>query len=164
MENKNIILIGMPGSGKTTIGRILSNKLHMQFIDMDDAIKKMTYKSIEELFEQGEEHFRDAESAVCIMLSSNIACVIACGGGIVKRKDNINILKKSGSIFFIDRPIEKIASDIDINTRPLIKDGIENLYRLYEKRINLYKDAADFVVLNDTTATDAADDIINLLK
>ncbi len=164
MENKSILLIGMPGSGKTTIGKILANKLHMQFIDMDDTIKKMTGKTINELFEQGEECFRAAESTACIELSKNIPCVIACGGGVIKRKDNIDILKKYGIIIFINRPIEKIASDININTRPLIKNGLHNLYRLYEQRINLYIDAADFVVLNDKTAKDAADNIMKLLK
>ena len=120
---KNIVLIGMPGSGKSTIGRLLSQQLNMNFIDMDDYIVKVEERSIKELFAESEDCFRDAETRCSLELSNMSSIVVAAGGGIIKRKENIDNLKKSSVIIFIDRPVEQIIKDIDCSVRPLLAEG-----------------------------------------
>lgn len=144
----NIVLIGMPGSGKSTIGLMISRKLDMKFVDMDEHIEKREQKTINELFAVSEECFRDAETRCAKDLSKLDNCVISSGGGIIKRKENIDFLKKSSTIVFINRSVEDIVSDIDMSTRPLLKDGIKKVYDLYDERIDLYKLYCDIEVVN----------------
>ena len=91
---KNIVLIGMPGCGKTTLGKILNKELSMEFYDMDNYIERKTDKKISELFEKGENYFRDIESLACEELSKNKNVIISTGGGVIKRKENIDFLKE----------------------------------------------------------------------
>ena len=160
----NIVLIGMPGCGKTTVGKVLAKKLGYKFCDMDSYIQEISKKTIKELFEHGEENFRDWETKACEELSRCNKTIIASGGGVVKREKNIEILKKSCTILFIDRPVERIINDVDINSRPLLKDGKERLYNLYDERYELYKKAADIQVLNKGYLRDTIDIIINILN
>ncbi len=160
MEKKDkIILIGMPGCGKTTIGKILAKELSYNFYDMDNYIEKMEGKSIKELFNDSEERFREAETKACMELIKKKRCVIASGGGVIKKDINIDILK-SGIIIFINRPNEKIIGDIDISNRPLLKEGKEKLYKLYNERFYKYKNACDIEILNEGFIRDT----INLTK
>ncbi|MDF2616567.1 MAG: aroK [Sedimentibacter sp.] len=145
---RNIVLIGMPGSGKSTIGHMLSSKLEMKFIDMDEHIEKREQKTIKELFAVSEECFRDAETRCAKDLSKLDNCIISAGGGIIKRKENIDFLKLSSTIVFINRCVEDIVSDIDMSTRPLLKDGIKKVYDLYDERIEMYKSYCDIEVVN----------------
>lgn len=160
----NIVLIGMPGCGKTTVGKVLAKRLGYKFCDMDSYIQEISKKTIKELFEPGEENFRDWETKACEELSKCKNTIIASGGGVVKREKNIEILKKSCTILFIDRPVERIINDVDINSRPLLKDGKERLYNLYDERYELYKKAADIQVLNKGYLRDTIDIIINILN
>lgn len=160
----NIVLIGMPGCGKTTVGKVLSKKLNYKFCDMDSYIQQISKKTIKELFEQGEENFRDWETKACEELVKLNNTIIASGGGVVKREKNIEILKKNCTILFIDRPVERILSDVDINSRPLLKDGKEKLYSLYEERYELYKNAADIIILNKGYLRDTIDIIMDILN
>jgi len=148
MKNK-VILIGMPGCGKSTVGKLVSKELNLNFFDMDKYIENMTSRTIPQLFEQGEDYFRDFETLACKELSENSDILISSGGGVIKRKENIEILKKEGYIIFIDRPLEELLNDVDISTRPLLKDGREKLIKLYEERYELYKSSADKIVKND---------------
>jgi len=148
MKNK-VVLIGMPGCGKSTIGKLVSKELNLNFLDMDNYIEDMTSKTIPQLFEQGEDYFRDFETLACKELSEKSNTLISSGGGVVKRKENVEILKKESYIIFIDRPLEELLNDIDISTRPLLKEGREKLIKLYEERYELYKSAADEIVIND---------------
>jgi shikimate kinase len=157
---KNIVLIGMPGSGKSTIGLMISNKLEMKFIDMDEHIEKNEHKTIKELFAVSEECFRDAETRCAKDLSKMDNCVISSGGGIIKRKENVDFLKQSSTIVFINRSVEDIVSDIDMSTRPLLKDGIKKVYDLYEERINLYKLYCDIEVVNSGEISEIVQEII----
>lgn len=145
---KNIVLIGMPGSGKSTIGLMLSKKLDMKFVDMDEHIEKREQNTIKELFAVSEECFRDAETRCALEMSNMDNCIIAAGGGIIKRKENIDFLKQSSIIVFLNRSVEDIVSDIDMSTRPLLKDGIKRVYDLYDERIDLYKTCCDIEILN----------------
>ena len=156
---KNIVLIGMPGSGKTTVGILLSKKLNMKFVDMDEYIESVENKSIIDMFEISEEYFRNAESKCAKILSRESSLIIAAGGGIIKRKENIIYLKQNSIIIFLNRPPEKIMEDININTRPLLMEGKNKLYKLYQERLHLYKKYCDLEVLNDKTLDDAANEI-----
>ena len=117
---KNIVLIGMPGCGKTTLGKILNKELSMEFYDMDNYIERKTDKKISELFEKGENYFRDIESLACEELSKNKNVIISTGGGVIKRKENIDFLKENGIVIFIDRSVDDIIGDVDISKRPLL--------------------------------------------
>ena len=101
----NIVLIGMTGSGKTTIGKELASRLKLSFIDMDDFIEKQAGKSIPELFEQGEAVFRSLETDACIKLADATDTVISTGGGAVLKQENQKWLKQAGVIVWIDRPL-----------------------------------------------------------
>lgn len=157
---RNIVLIGMPGSGKSTIGLMLSRKLEMKFIDMDEHIEKREQKSIMELFAVSEECFREAETRCAKDLSKMDNRIISAGGGIIKRKENIDFLKKSSTIVFINRSVEDIVSDIDMSTRPLLKDGIKKVYDLYDERIDLYKLYCDIEVVNSGDISEVVKEII----
>lgn len=158
MKNK-VVLIGMPGCGKSTIGKLVSKELNLKFFDMDKYIEDMTSKTISELFEKGEDYFRDFETLACKELSEKSKILISSGGGVVKRKENIEILKKESYIIFIDRPLEELLNDIDISKRPLLKEGRKKLIKLYEERYELYKSSADKIVKNDKGIKDTVDEI-----
>lgn len=163
MKN-NIVLIGMPGCGKTTIGKTLAETIKMEFIDVDEYIERTEEKSIADIFRSGEEAFRDVESRIVNGLSNKDKIVISTGGGVIKRKENMAVLSKKGVIIFINRPLGKIMEDVDTETRPLLKDGKEKLKKLYEERFELYKEYSDFEVLNDESIKEVIEDISFELK
>ncbi|KNF09990.1 shikimate kinase AroK [Gottschalkia purinilytica] len=162
--NKNIVLIGMPGCGKTIIGKLLSDKLNVKFCDIDEYIVDNEGKSISEIFKNGEEHFRDIESKAVKEVSRNYPVIISTGGGVVKRVENINILKENGVIIFINRPVEDIISDVDVAKRPLLKDGKEKVYELYEERYKLYKNYCDYEIINNEDMDCAVNKLIDIIK
>ena len=145
MKDK-VVIIGMPGSGKTTIGKILGRELDLKFYDMDEYIQERTSKSILELFENGEDYFRNIETDMCRELSKEKNVLISTGGGVVKKKENIDVLKKDALIIFLDRPVEKILEDVDVSKRPLLKDGKERIINLYNERYELYKKYALLII------------------
>lgn len=159
---KNIVLIGMPGCGKTTLGKILNKELAMEFYDMDNCIERKANKKISELFEKGENYFRDIESVVCKELSKKKNVIISTGGGVIKRKENIDFLKENGIVIFIDRSVDDIIGDVDISKRPLLKEGKEKVLKLYEERYLLYKNYADKIVVNNTNIEDTKNKIIDI--
>ena len=162
MKNK-IVLIGMPGCGKTTIGKILSTQLNLKFYDMDEYIQETSGKTIAELFEKGEDNFRDLETQACRDLIKKNNVIISTGGGVVKRKENVDILKEDSTIIFLDRPVENIIGDVDVSKRPLLKDGKEKVLVLYKERYELYKKAADKIIVNDGTVKDVIEKIKNII-
>jgi shikimate kinase len=158
--SKNIVLIGMPGAGKTTIGKMLYERLALKFIDVDEFIVETSGMTIPELFDVSESHFRDVETMAVKKLSMDKSTIIATGGGVVKKKENIDELRKQGVIVFIDRPLENIAGDVEISKRPLLKDGIQKLYDLHRERYNLYREYSDIHVVNDQDIESVVDRII----
>lgn len=165
MKNKqNIIIIGMPGSGKTTFGRALAQRLGRDFFDADDVIVAQEGKTITELFAVSEDCFRDAEVRASKALAAKEGTVVACGGGVVKRSENIEIFKQTGIVFFLDRSPDDIVSDVDVSTRPLLKDGKQKVYDLYDERITLYRNAADYRVLNDKTIEEVLNAFADLIE
>lgn len=145
---KGILLIGMPGCGKSTVGKSLANSINFDFIDMDQFIQDSQGKTIKQLFDNGEDYFRKVESESCEILCKQNNIVIASGGGVVKNKGNIDLFKEF-LIVFINRPLELILNDIDTDSRPLLKDGKEKLTKLYRERIDLYKSYNDIEIVND---------------
>ncbi|MCR1952461.1 MULTISPECIES: shikimate kinase [unclassified Clostridium] len=163
MDKNIILLIGMPGCGKSTIGEELSNKINYDFCDMDKYIEEISNSTVKELFNISEEYFRDYETRSCKELSNKSNIVISSGGGVVKRKENIDFFKDKGIIIFIDRPIEDILRDVDISSRPLLSEGRSKLYNLYSERYNLYNDYCDVRIINDTTIKETLDKIIKII-
>lgn len=139
-KQENLVLIGMPGAGKSTVGRLLAQKTGRRFVDTDEIIVKMTGKPITAIFaEDGEVGFRDLEEAVVRDLARNGGMVVATGGGTVLREDNVVRLKQNGTLFFLDRPLEALEPS---DARPL-GDRAERIARLYAERYAIYTAAAD---------------------
>jgi shikimate dehydrogenase len=142
-DKQNLVLVGMPGCGKTTLGKLFAQKHGMAFIDTDDLIREQVGTDIPTIFaERGEVAFRDIESAVIHSLESAQHTVIATGGGAILREENINVLQANGKICFLDRPLDAIAATAD---RPLSANR-ELLQQRYNERYELYCAAADFTV------------------
>ncbi len=146
-QKQNIVLVGMPSSGKTTIGKRLASKLNMQFTDTDKEIERVSGKAIPEIFkESGESGFRDIESRVITEVSAKQNCIIATGGGAILRESNVMALRGNGIIYFIDRPLEKLITTDD---RPLSSNR-DDLIKRYNERYEIYCSAADKRIINDS--------------
>lgn len=161
--NKNIVLIGLSGCGKTTIGKIIAERLSLPFYDVDEYIENKENKLIKDIFLLGEGYFRKLETIAIGEINKKCPIVISTGGGAVKSSCNMEILQNNSIIFFINRPIENIVKDIDISCRPLLADDISKIYKLYEERYNLYKKYSNFEVLNDKNIDDVVNKIIKLI-
>ena len=161
-EDKNIVLIGMPGSGKTTLGKQLASRLGRTFVDADDFVVLLEGKSIADMFAVSEEYFRDAETRAAQELAKRRGLVVACGGGVIKRSVNIEIFKETGVVIFLDRSPDDIVTDVDVASRPLLKDGKQKVYDLYDERIALYRSAADYTIVNDKKAEEILDELVRL--
>ena len=147
-EKENIVLIGMPASGKTTVGKILAKRLNRQFIDTDDIITLRAKKPIPRIFEEdGEEYFRAIETEVIKECSSMTGTVIATGGGAVLNKNNVSALHENGRLYFLDRPLEELMPTSD---RPLASTR-EAIKKRYEERYEIYRASADEII--DTGCT-----------
>lgn len=160
---KNIVLIGMPGCGKTTIGKLLAERLNMKFLDIDEYIEETTAKSITDIFKDGENVFREIEREAVKEVSKRKFIVISTGGGVVKSFTNIERLKENGIIIFINRSVEDIISDVDTSERPLLKNGKGKIYALYNERYSLYKKYCDYEMINDVELKTVVDRIMNIL-
>lgn len=159
----NIVLIGLPGSGKTTVGSSLSEKINRDFFDSDLEIEKSQGKAINEIFKNGEEYFRNLETETLEALLDKENIILASGGGIVERACNLDLLKDH-YVIFLDRSVEDILKDLDETTRPLLKDKpYENLKTISDKRRDNYLSTADFVVTGETVEA-TVNEIIKKLK
>ena len=159
-SKENIVLIGMPGSGKTTVGKILAEKMGREFIDTDDIIEKENGKITEIFKTRGEEEFRKIEADVIKRVSALQGKVIATGGGAVLNEENTDFLKFNGKIYFIDRPLDQIIATPD---RPLSNDR-QSLEKRFAERYEIYKSACDKQILSKGTASYTADEIIKDFK
>lgn len=147
-ERCNIVLIGMPSAGKTTIGKMLENRMQKEFIDLDDIIIEKTGKSIPEIFEEsGEAGFRAIETEAAIEVSKLNNKIIATGGGTIKHKVNMDYLRQNGITIFIDRDVDKLISS-DPN-RPLSK-STDALEKMHAERLPLYQKYAAYVAVNNS--------------
>ena len=145
---KNIFLIGMMGSGKSTIGNLLSEKLSMPIIDMDDEIQQLMDMSITKIFEEyGEKRFRLIEATYFRECSKNDNFIYSTGGGIILDSNNQNIMQKRGMCFFLNCNTNTLISRLNSQNknRPLYKNN-DDIITLYNKRINLYKKCAHHTI------------------
>lgn len=161
---RNIVLIGMPGCGKSTLGRYLAEILDRDFIDADPEIEKDAGKTIPELFAVSEDCFREQETKTVKRLAGLQGKVLAMGGGVVLRRENIKNLKKNGTIIFLDRSPGDIAGDVDTETRPLLAAGRKRIYDLYAQREALYREAADVTVRNKGTLKETLQRLVEAAK
>ncbi len=139
-EKENIVLTGMPASGKSTVGRLIADAMGREFIDTDDIICEDEGKSIPDIFrENGEKYFRDAETRAVKRVASLCGKVIATGGGVILREENVDALRENGKLYFIDRPLADIIPTSD---RPLASDR-EAIEKRYNERYAIYNSTAD---------------------
>ena len=144
-DKQNIVLIGMPSCGKTSLGKKLSKIIHYDFVDMDREIVKKAGMTIPEIFEKyGEEEFRRIETEVCIELSKRNHTVISCGGGVIKKEINMKALALNGKIVYIKRSVKHLIVG---KGRPLSTD-MDALHKMYEERHPLYMKYSDLQIKN----------------
>lgn len=156
-QKQNIVLIGMPGSGKTTIGQAVAKKLGRDFVDSDDEIKNIIKTEISDYFSQyGEENFRDAETQVIKDIAKRSGTVIATGGGAILRHENIDALKMNGIIYFLDRPLSDIIPTSD---RPTAS-SCEAIEKRYNERYEIYKSSSDKII----TVTGVVEDAVTQIE
>jgi len=147
-ERSSIVLIGMPSSGKTTVGREVAKRMGKDFFDTDEVIASLSGKTPEQIIlSDGEDFFREVENKVLkIITSQNRTAVISVGGGAILKEENREELKRNSIIIHVERDLEKLS----LKGRPLSK-SIENLKILEEQRMPIYRDLADFSVNNNQT-------------
>ena len=154
-QTENIVLIGMPGCGKTTVGKALAECLGKTFVDADEELVKMAGKPIPQIFaEDGEEVFREWETRVLTELGKKSGLILSTGGGCVSRERNYPLLHQNGTIFWLKRDLNKLPTD----GRPLSQTG--KLTAMYEIRRPLYEAFADTVIDNDGCLEDTVAQIM----
>jgi len=152
---ENIVLVGMPGCGKTTIGRLLAEKLNRPLIDTDAEIEAAAGKSISKIFQaEGEDGFRQREIAVLQKYGKESGQIISTGGGCITRSENYFHLRQNGIVVFITRGITLLKRE----GRPLSQS--QNLQNMYEARLPHYQRFADITIQNDTTPFEAVEKIL----
>ncbi len=147
-DRKNIVLVGMPGSGKSTVGKMLSEKLGREFFDTDEMITEKEKRKIPDIFaDDGEEYFRDVESECVMEAGKKMGVVIATGGGAILRKENRDAIRQNGTVVFLEREISSLATD----GRPL-SSSEEKLREMQKIRMPIYKAVSDFTVKTNDNA------------
>ena len=155
---ENIILIGMPGCGKSTVGLLLAETISRPFIDMDKVLEEEAGQSIPEIFErEGEAGFRVRETAILAEWCKQSGLVIATGGGCVTREENFFHLRQNSIIVFLERELTELKRE----GRPLSQG---NLNTMYEKRLPLYRRFADHTVQNDAEPTVVVRKILDIME
>ena len=160
-QKQNIVLIGMPTCGKTTIGKKLAEELNKTFVDIDTLIEEEIQMPISEfLNKDNEKDFRDIEEKVVERIAKMNNLIISTGGGVIKRQVNIERLKKNGIVVFIDRDVNLLMPASD---RPL-SNNLNDLKKLYNERYEIYRSSADIVIKNNTKINDVITKIIEEVK
>ena len=162
---KPILLIGMMGCGKSTIGRLLAGRMGLPLIDLDEEIARAAGRSIPEIFaEEGDAGFRLHETAALGRALNAGEVVIATGGGIVTREENIRMMREKGVVVWLCRPLEDMIADVRQDTRPnLAGDKEERMRTLYAQRAHLYEAAAHLQFDNRMPPREAAKMLEKLL-
>lgn len=156
-DKANIVLTGMPASGKSTIGKAVAKKLKRDFYDIDSMVEEQAGMTISDMFEKyGERYFRDRERTVAAQLASKSGAVIATGGGTVIEEENARRLKMNGILLFLDRDPKLLRPTAD---RPTAFDR-EQMMKRYDERYDIYRDRADFIIKNDGAEKTAIDEIL----
>ncbi len=158
---KNIVLIGMPSSGKSVIGKNIANRLAKDFVDSDTLIEERIDMKIKDFLNvDNEKEFRDIETSVIKNISKKNNLIISTGGGVIKRKENMDALRKNSLVIFIDRPLNLLQAT---NDRPLSSNR-NDLQKIYLERYELYEKYSDIKVVNDKCLNCVIEKIIELIK
>ncbi|MCR5278783.1 MAG: shikimate dehydrogenase [Lachnospiraceae bacterium] len=143
LQKSTISFIGMPAVGKTTFGKLSAEKFGLKFVDTDDYIEEKAGMTIPEIFEKyGEDHFRKLETEAIMEVSKCPGSIIATGGGCVKKPENMAVLRRTGTVIFLNRDSKNIKPSAG---RPL-SDSAEKLAKLYEERMPLYRKYSEFAI------------------
>lgn len=165
---KNLILCGFMGSGKTTVGKMLARYLSRPFVDMDEHIALRSGRTVVELFEErGESGFRELEHEACLALGGIGGQIIAAGGGALLFERNVRTLKKNGVILFLNVGLDTVKIRLcGDETRPLLRrpDKESAMKALYEARIPLYRGAADGEIEADDTPEVVTQNVIKWIS
>ena len=160
MKTLNVVFVGMPGCGKTSVGKAYAQISGRSFLDTDIFVEQQGMP-IPEIFEKyGEDNFRDKETAAIKMLTAMSEKVIATGGGAVKRKENIEMMKQNGVVVYLKRDIDKLST----YGRPLSQGGDEKIKKLYDERHKLYENAADIVIETHENIDECAEKLYNMIE
>jgi len=162
-RERHVYLVGMPGAGKSTVGRLVAERMHLPFIDMDRRIADDAGASIAELFaDRGEEGFRDLEADALANVAAEPPAVVACGGGAVLRPVNRSLLRDTGTVVYLSTSIERLAATgvVDDVERPLVRSP-GDLARLLAERDRLYRATADLTIAADGTPDEAVATILS---
>ncbi len=163
--DKNIVLIGLSGCGKSTVGKMLAKALSLPFVDMDSFIEEKEGMSVSDIFSRfGEDYFRDAESLASKELAKTFPKVIATGGGAILRLENMAALKETGVCIFLDRSPDEILKDVNAAVRPLIAQDKKRLYELDKLRRPLYERYADLTISGTSSAQKTLETILKFFK
>ncbi len=161
---KNIVLIGMPSCGKSTVGKLLAERLGVRFFDCDSEAERECGMTVSEIFgKRGEEYFRKLETEILGRLAKESSCVISTGGGCVERPENMQAVSGC-TVVFLNRSLEDICRDADISSRPLLADGVQRIREIYSRRIGLYEKYCDVEIQNNVSPQAAAEKIIAEVK
>ena len=166
MRRKNLILIGMPGAGKSTVGSALSEKIGYGYVDSDHVIVAREGKSLPEIIaERGMDGFLDVEAKVNASLCVD-RCVIATGGSVIYRESAMKALKQMGKIVYLQLSYAEIAKRLgDLTKRGVAIEGGKTLLDLYQERTPLYEKYADIVVdLGGCSIAQAVEKIVEALQ
>ncbi|MBQ4264350.1 MAG: shikimate kinase [Clostridia bacterium] len=148
--DRHIFLIGMMGCGKSTLGRLLADHIGCSFADLDEEIVRYEERSIPEIFAaEGDAGFRLCETAALECILDEAPCVVATGGGIVTREENIRLMRRHGLVIWLNRPLEDMIATVRQDTRPnLAGDKEERMRTLFSDREPHYKKAAHIIFDN----------------
>jgi len=163
---KNIYLVGFMGSGKSTVGKILAEKLNMNFIDIDKLIEEKEGMKIKDIFEQkGESYFRELERKQIEVIVNQEGLVVSTGGGLGANLDNMNLMKKNGDVVWLDvslnTVLDRLKNDQD---RPLLKQPTEKIKQLFEERKNVYRLANIRINADKKTPSQIVEEILIKIK
>ncbi len=149
----NIFLIGFMGAGKTTVSQALRDRCGMQLMEMDEEIEFREGRKISEIFaKKGETYFRDQETALLEEIRHKQNYVVSCGGGVILRKENIEIMRDGGTVVYLSVTPETVYARLkDTHTRPLLEGhmSVEEISRMMQDRLQSYQEAADITIITD---------------
>ena len=150
---KNVFLIGFMGSGKSTVAAMLQNEYGMRLVEMDQVLAEQEQMSISAIFEKhGEMYFRDQETQLLNRIQKEDNQVVSCGGGVILREKNVEIMKQSGVVVFLSALPETILERVkDNEDRPLLKGkkDVESISKMLNERLPKYEKAADITIQTD---------------
>ena len=152
MLDRHVFIIGMPGSGKTSLGRRAARELNLPFTDTDARIlTALACPDMQFLYERyGEAGYRRAEHNMLVQVTREAPCIVSTGGGMIMNPENRKIMRSWGLIILIERPLEDLLGDIKLDRRPNLQEkGLSEVERLYGERMPVYHDTADVILRND---------------